>query len=199
MRKTTSRVLWILVGVLLVITGIACFAHPAATLGSLAILLGIAMLFSGVVDLVIFATARDAMYGSGWFLLDGVLTILLSIFILGNAAFTMVSLPFIVGMWLVFSGTSRMVNSFDLRRMGVKGWGWFTGAGVVLMIAGFISFLYPVAGALILTWLVGFLGLHPPRWPGSPDVDAVTIRSHSPVQNQTDQHSELYPSFTSRD
>ena len=52
MRKTTSRVLWILVGVLLVITGIACFAHPAATLGSLAILLGIAMLFSGVVDLV---------------------------------------------------------------------------------------------------------------------------------------------------
>ena len=38
MRKTTSRVLWILVGVLLVITGIACFAHPAATLGSLAIL-----------------------------------------------------------------------------------------------------------------------------------------------------------------
>ena len=157
MRKTTSRVLWVLVGVLLVITGIACFAHPAATLGSLAILLGIAMLFSGVVDLVIFATARDAMYGSGWFLLDGVLTILLSIFILGNAAFTMVSLPFIVGMWLVFSGTSRMVNSFDLRRMGVKGWGWFTGAGVVLMIAGFISFLYPVAGALILTWLVGFL------------------------------------------
>ena len=138
MRKTTSRVLWILVGVLLVITGIACFAHPAATLGSLAILLGIAMLFSGVVDLVIFATARDAMYGSGWFLLDGVF-------------------PFIVGMWLVFSGTSRMVNSFDLRRMGVKGWGWFTGAGVVLMIAGFISFLYPVAGALILTWLVGFL------------------------------------------
>ena len=121
MRKTTSRVLWILVGVLLVITGIACFAHPAATLGSLAILLGIAMLFSGVVDLVIFATARDAMYGSGWFLLDGVLTILLSIFILGNAAFTMVSLPFIVGMWLVFSGTSRMVNSFDHRRMGVKG------------------------------------------------------------------------------
>ena len=84
MRKTTSRVLWILVGVLLVITGIACFAHPAATLGSLAILLGIAMLFSGVVDLVIFATARDAMYGSGWFLLDGVLTILLSIFILGS-------------------------------------------------------------------------------------------------------------------
>ena len=85
------------------------------------------------------------------------MTILLSIFILGNAAFTMVSLPFIVGMWLVFSGTSRMVNSFDLRRMGVKGWGWFTGAGVVLMIAGFISFLYPVVGALILTWLVGFL------------------------------------------
>ena len=71
MRKTTSRVLWILVGVLLVITGIACFAHPAATLGSLAILLGIAMLFSGVVDLVIFATAHDAMYGSGWFLLGG--------------------------------------------------------------------------------------------------------------------------------
>ena len=103
MQKTTSRVLWVIVGVLLLITGIACLAHPAATLGGLSIFLGISMLFSGIVDLVIFGTAHNAMYGSGWTLLNGVLSILLSLFILGHMALTVLSISFIVGMWLVVS------------------------------------------------------------------------------------------------
>lgn len=157
MQKTTSRVLWVIVGVLLLITGIACLAHPAATLGGLSIFLGLSMLFSGIVDLVIFGTAHNAMYGSGWTLLNGVLSILLSLFILGHTAFTVLSISFIVGMWLVVSGASWLVSSFDLRRTGVKGWGWFTGAGIVLMLSGFLSFLHPIASALIMTWLIGFL------------------------------------------
>ena len=32
------------------------------------------MLFSGVVDIIIFATAGSSIYGSGWFLVDGILT-----------------------------------------------------------------------------------------------------------------------------
>ena len=84
MSRTTSRVLWVIAGVLLVMAGIVCLRNPGAALTSMTMILGVAMLFSGIVDIVIFATAHNYMAGSGWFLLDGILTVLLSLFVLGN-------------------------------------------------------------------------------------------------------------------
>ena len=135
MNKTVSRVLWIVAGVLLIVAGGACMLHPGATLSGLSFLLGMAMLFSGVVDIMIFATAGSSIYGSGWFLVDGILTVLLSIFLLCNQMFTMMTLPYILGMWLLFSGITKFVNSFDLRRFGVRGWGWVTAFGLLMAAA----------------------------------------------------------------
>lgn len=147
MNKTVSRVLWIVAGVLLIVAGGACMLHPGATLSGLSFLLGMAMLFSGVVDIIIFATAGSSIYGSGWFLVDGILTVLLSIFLLCNQMFTMMTLPYILGMWLLFSGITKFVNSFDLRRFGVRGWGWVTAFGLLMAAAGFLSFMDPLAAA----------------------------------------------------
>lgn len=65
MNKTVSRVLWIVAGVLLIVAGGACMLHPGAALSGLSFLLGMAMLFSGAVDIMIFATAGSSIYGSG--------------------------------------------------------------------------------------------------------------------------------------
>ena len=135
MNKTVSRVLWIVAGVLLIVAGGACMLHPGAALSGLSFLLGMAMLFSGAVDIMIFATAGSSIYGSGWFLVDGILTVLLSIFLLCNQMFTMMTLPYILGMWLLFSGITKFVNSFDLRRFGVRGWGWVTAFGLLMAAA----------------------------------------------------------------
>ena len=163
MNKTVSRVLWIVAGVLLIVAGGACMLHPGATLSGLSFLLGMAMLFSGVVDIIIFATAGSSIYGSGWFLVDGILTVLLSIFLLCNQMFTMMTLPYILGMWLLFSGITKFVNSFDLRRFGVRGWGWVTAFGLLMAAARvniptiFVSggLMDPVAAAVTLSVLAG--------------------------------------------
>lgn len=157
MNKTLSRVLWVISGILLVICGILCLKDPGAALTGMTVVLGAAMLFSGIVDIVIFATSHNYMIGSGWFLLDGILTVLLSLFVLGNDLFTALTLPFIFGMWLIFSGISKFVNSFDLQRLGVKGWGWFTAYGILMAVVGFISFLSPVTGIVTITVMVGIL------------------------------------------
>ena len=157
MSRTTSRVLWVIAGVLLVMAGIVCLRNPGAALTSMTMILGVAMLFSGIVDIVIFATAHNDMAGSGWFLLDGILTVLLSLFVLGNGWFTALTLPFIFGMWLIFSGITKFVNSFDLQRLGVRGWGWFTATGVLLACAGFFSFLSPIASLVAMTTVVGMI------------------------------------------
>ena len=49
------------------------------------------------------------------------------------------------------------LNDIDLQRMGVRGWGWFTAIGIVLALAGFLSFLKPVASLFALSILTGVL------------------------------------------
>ena len=155
MNRTVSRVLWVIAGVLLVIAGIICLSSPATAVASLSLFLGIVMLFSGIVDIIIFATANKMLAGAGWFLADGILTILLSLFILGDQWFTALTLYFIFGMWLIFSGISTFSNSFALRRLGVRGWGWFTALGVILAVVGFFSFMDPFASVIAMTVTVG--------------------------------------------
>lgn len=157
MNRTVSRVLWIIAGVLLMIAGIYCLCNPDVGLLTLSIYLGLAMLVSGIVDIVIFAKCNRDMVGAGWFLADGILTVLLSLFLLFNRGFTLLSLPFIFSVWLLFSGINQFVNSFELQRLGVKGWGWLTALGVLLTIVGFFSISDPIADLVTLSFLAGFL------------------------------------------
>ena len=157
MNRMVSRILWIIAGVLLVIVGIYCLFNPDVGLLSLSLYIGIAMLISGIIDIVIFAKWNGKMFGARWFLADGILTVLLALFLLFNQAFTMLSLPFIFGMWLLFSGINQFVNSFELQAFGVRGWGWLTASGVLMAVVGFFSLFDPIANLFALSVLTGIL------------------------------------------
>lgn len=157
MNKTSSRVLWAVAGALLILAGVVCFVRPGVALATIAAYLGIMMLLFGLVDIVIFAKCHDFMCGAGWFLVDGILTVLLSLFILFNESFTALTLPILFGMWLLFSGVSKIVSSFDLKKLGIPGWGLFLALGIAFAVVGFLSFANPVAGAVTIGSIVGFV------------------------------------------
>lgn len=157
MNRTLSKVLWIVAGALLIIAGIICLCNPGTALVSMCLFMGILMLFSGIVDIVIFAKGNQQIAGAGWFLADGILSFILGLMLLFNQTFALVTLPFIFGMWLLFSGINSFANSFELKRLGIRGWGWFTALGVILIVIGFFSFFDPVADLFALSVLVGIL------------------------------------------
>lgn len=66
MSKTFSRVLWVISGVLLILCGILCLSRPVVALAAISLFLGLSMLFSGIVDIVIFARG-----GTGWWAPSG--------------------------------------------------------------------------------------------------------------------------------
>ena len=102
-----------------------------------------------------FASTSGLLFGSGWLLLDGVLTVILSLFLLFNQWFTLLSLPLLFTLWLLFSGISRFVSAFDLRAMGVRGWGWVLAVGILLMVAGFICMMDPWVSVAAIGLTVG--------------------------------------------
>ena len=136
MRTKTVRILNIVAGILLIAAGIYCLCNEDVAVLSAGLMLGIFMLAAGIAEIVVFAGTSGVLIGSGWLLLDGVLTVIMSLFLLFNQWFTLLSLPFIFTVWLMFSGISRFVSAFDLHALGVRGWGWVLAVGILLMAAG---------------------------------------------------------------
>ena len=159
MASKTMRVLNIVSGVLLILIGIYCLCTQDIAAETAGLMVGILMLASGIIKIVVFAATSSLLIGSGWLLLDGVLTVILSLFLLFNEWFTMLSLPFLFALWLLFSGSSRFVSAFDLKALGVRNWGWVLAVGIILMIAGFICMMDPWVSITAVGMTVGLVFL----------------------------------------
>ena len=159
MRTKTVRILNIVAGILLIAAGIYCLCNEDVAVLSAGLMLGIFMLAAGIAEIVVFAGTSGVLIGSGWLLLDGVLTVIMSLFLLFNQWFTLLSLPFIFTVWLMFSGISRFVSAFDLHALGVRGWGWVLAVGILLMVAGFICMMDPWVSAAAVGVTVGLVFL----------------------------------------
>ena len=159
MTSKTMLVLYIVSGVLLILIGIFCLCNQDIAAETAGLMVGILMLASGIIKIVVFAATSSLLIGSGWLLLDGVLTVILSLFLLFNEWFTMLSLPFLFALWLLFSGSSRFVSAFDLKALGVRNWGWVLAVGIILMIAGFICMMDPWVSITAVGMTVGLVFL----------------------------------------
>ena len=157
LKNSMTRVLWIIAGILLILSGVTLLLNPDVSLLSMAGMIGFVILLSGIFDLAIYFSFSKSMLGAGWQLLDGILGVIIGFMFLGNNVLVAAVLPYIFGMWLLFSGISKFVSSFDLRALGIRGWGWCTAIGALLALAGFLAFLDPVSDLIAISVLVGLL------------------------------------------
>ena len=157
MSSKSFRVLNIAAGVLLIIAGVYCLCNQNMAVLSAGFLLGLFMLISGIIEIAAFAGTNGLLVGSGWLLLDGVLTVIMSMFLLFNQWFTMLSLPFLFTIWLLFSGISRFVSAFDLHALGVRSWGWVLAIGILLIVGGFICMMDPWVSVVAIGITVGIV------------------------------------------
>ena len=148
--------LWLALSILMIPAGIYAVCNPGATLVSLAALIGIVMLLEGVSAICVFAYEHKFMLGSGWVLMDGIVTTVLAVILLWNNVFTASALPYAFGMWVVFSGIQKIVYSLDMKLVRVRGWGWVLATGILLSVAGVLSLADPVTGAVAISVLVGW-------------------------------------------
>ena len=157
MTSRTMRILSIIAGALLIAAGVYCLCNQDVAAMSAGIILGLLMLIAGVVEIVIFAGTSRFILGSGWLLLDGVLTVVMSLFLLFNQWFTMMSLPILFTVWLLFSGVSRFVSAFDLKALGMRGWGWILALGIVLLVFGIVCMMDPWVSVVAVGVTVGLV------------------------------------------
>jgi len=142
-------------GLLFIALGIAIYARPVAGYVSLSILFSVLMLTNGFFQIVFASSNRGVLKGWGWILVSGIIDLALGTYLVMYPTITMVTLPYFVGFWLIFRSSYLMGSSFDLKALGIKGWGWLLFGGIGMLILGCLTVYYPVSGAVSIIAVSG--------------------------------------------
>ena len=112
-----AKIWEILVGIVYIVAGFYMIVHPAAGLASLTLLLAFYLLFEGIFELVMYFKTRS-IGGSGWILVDAVITLILAWMIWRHWPFSSVwAIGTLVGISMLFSGFSRLMMSLAAKRV----------------------------------------------------------------------------------
>ncbi len=117
-----GSVIWkLLVGLAYVVFGGYLIMHPTLGLASLTLILASLFLVEGVLDIILFAKMRS-MRGSGWILVDGIVTLLLGgLIYIHWPSSSMWAIGTLVGVSMIISGVTRVMLSLTVRKLTTGG------------------------------------------------------------------------------
>jgi uncharacterized membrane protein HdeD (DUF308 family) len=139
----------LLVGLLSVAVGITILFKPGDSLATLAVIIGIFILFDGILEL-----AASIMHGTqnrGMVALLGALTSIVGVLLIRHPVQGIVFVALLIGLWLIVVGVIRFVAAFEMAAHR----GWNLIAGLIELIAGIVIVSNPNIGYATLAVLVG--------------------------------------------
>ncbi|MFV0392037.1 MAG: HdeD family acid-resistance protein, partial [Paludibacteraceae bacterium] len=113
----------LILGILFIALGIYLFTVPLETYATLAILFSIAFLVSGIFDIFFSIKNHKVLNGWGWYLVGGIISFIMGIYLLIYPQVSIAILPFVVGFTVMFRSFQLLGTALDLRDAGVLRWG----------------------------------------------------------------------------
>lgn len=158
--RRASRVVkmwWLLAiaGILCILAGIAVFVFPVQSYVALSIIFGILVLLVGAAQLIIASSSNNYLAMKGYWVVGGVLDILLGIFLCIYPNVTLMLLPVMMGIWMMYHSFMILAFGGDLENFSIKGSGGTIFGGILLLILSIMVLINPfgagVATILVLT------------------------------------------------
>lgn len=151
---------WVLAlrGVLAVIFGIIALVWPNLTLLSLVIVFGTYALVDGIFAVI--AGVSSIGRGGRWWamLLVGLSGIGIGLLTFFNPGITALVLLMYIAAWAIISGVFEIVSAIQLRKVISNEWVMIA-SGFLSVLFGVLLVLFPGAGALSVTWIIGSFAL----------------------------------------
>jgi uncharacterized membrane protein HdeD (DUF308 family) len=119
--RSAGGLLWeLLVGALYIFIAVYLLVHPVAGLLSLTLALAIYLFLEAILEFALGLKLRP-LPGSGWLLLDGIITLILAVMIWRAwPSSSEWAIGILVGVSMLFSGTSRLMLSLAARSITSK-------------------------------------------------------------------------------
>ncbi len=150
---------WIaLRGLCALIFGLLALVMPAATLAVLVLLWGAYALVDGVLALVAGVRMREHGKPLWPLIIVGLVGIAAGIVTFFWPGVTALTLIFIIGSWAIAIGVFQVMAAIRLRKQ-IQGEWVHALSGLLSIVFGLLVVLRPGAGAIALTWLIGWFAI----------------------------------------
>lgn len=156
-RVTWVQLCWAVAGLALLAAGLYVVNVPDNELISVVDKLGLAMLFTGCINLFVYIKERKIIHGAQWLVADGMCTSLLSIFLFFNEITFVAIIPFFFGMWELFSGVLKFIEAMELREARIGSWRWFMSIGLAELLSGVGSLVKPIDEAVGMNHVIAVI------------------------------------------
>ncbi len=151
---------WVLAlrGLVAVLFGVAAIIWPAMALAVLVLLFGAFALADGLMAIVTGVIIRREVTHWWVWLLEGLAGILTGVLVLIWPGITAVALIALIAAWGFVTGIMEIVAAIYLRKIVAGEW-LLVVDGILSILLGAFLVIFPVLGALVLVYLIGFYAI----------------------------------------
>jgi uncharacterized membrane protein HdeD (DUF308 family) len=150
---------WVIVlrGVFAVLFGIVALVMPGAALLAFVLLFAAYMLVDGVLAIIVGVRAAQRHERWVWLIVEGILDLIAGGIAVVWPLITIVAFVFLMGAWAIVTGALLSGASF---RLNIPHGRWLMAlAGAVSVIWGILLIIWPLIGAVVLTWWIAAYAL----------------------------------------
>ena len=140
-------------GLILIVLGVLAMRYPLEAIMSVGFFMGIGLIASGINYF-----SAYYLFGLKRFILFGVLDFIMGVYMCVQPGITALVVPFVIGVWLLSVGISRVGMSLWLGGAEVDGWWLMLLNGIALIIMAVLVCMSPLSSALsVMMILAGVL------------------------------------------
>ncbi|HHH54248.1 MAG TPA: HdeD family acid-resistance protein [Bacteroidetes bacterium] len=165
--KVTNKInqwWWPLVmGIIMIIFSFYLMFMPLPAFVGISIFFASLIFASGIIHIIFSLTNRKIMEDWGWYLAMGIFEILVGLAMIFQPGLAMTTVIIFTGFWLMFRGIMGISLAWEMKKIGIKNWGWSMFWSILTLIFSWIILINPVVGILgvvVLTAIpILFLGI----------------------------------------
>ncbi|MBN9292971.1 MAG: DUF308 domain-containing protein [Flavobacteriia bacterium] len=145
----------LVIGIIFIFLGIYSLTVPLATYLTLATLFSLSFIASGLFDIVFSLQNSKNLHGWGWYLVSGILTLLIGIYLFILPPLSVGLLPYFVGFTVLFRSFQLLGFAFDLKELRFTNWGNVALVSIGGIILSILLLINPVFTGFSLVTLTG--------------------------------------------
>lgn len=151
--------LLMLAGLLCFAMGIVVFVFPLESYVTLAILFGVLMLAVGAAQLIIASSSGNYLAMRGYVIVGGVLDLILGIFLCIYPYVTLMVLPIMMGIWMMYHSFMIIAFGGDMETFKLGGSGLVIAGGILLLLLSILVLVNPLGAGVTTVVVIAGIGL----------------------------------------
>lgn len=145
----------LILGIMFIVCGIYIFTSPLVAYLTLSVFFSVSFVVSGILDIIFSIRNAKIFKGWGWYLISGLLSLIMGIYLVTYPQLSMAVLPFVAGFTLMFRSFQLLGFSLDLKGHGVPNWGNSAILSILGVILSFMLLANPIFSGFSIVLLTG--------------------------------------------